>query len=569
MTWFGRSEEQWRASWNDDDGLEEAARAAATQRQPRSEHGAVGGRRRNEDGDLDGDFDGGIRDPFPPSQRQLFGVGGADGPATTPQRVPIGSRHRRMPEENENPGGVVPSQKRRQGEASTRNETDSIREKRRKLLALDDWTGAKVRKPLAVRFERFDDHAPVWGWAGTQDGTASGVLDSGVQDTGRTQQQLSTPSAPHRRDGSESGSSIRGIRGPQEHDARRDLSPGNIPSSSSSRYYRPQSGFRPVHAVQPVLGLQRTPSGRRRGPFSTSSLLTTPPPWLRPVPRSTASLRSSTATSIHRVQRDASQTSPYLGDESRAVLRNPNPENGRHAARERECAHRDGQRRLSSTGRQSIVSYDSQCVKTPARPAVLRVTSSPRSTDPSSHMVSEALSEEEERRFQTDGLAILSPSTSAVSVPATPAPRRRAAWKDTGVETRRLPRKNHDAATAYRRLPTTCAEAAQGVPSQLLRVRSSATLDVSDGGASMEDVKATARNALQKPRGHRRNSEIVFDETTGDFMDEGEEEDDGLFAAKRLHIRSIPDYDDDSIEDDESVSESCNLNRGSILLRRQ
>lgn len=46
---------------------------------------------------------------------------------------------------------------------------DSLRAKRRKLLSMDDWTGAKLRKPLDIQFSPAAGDAPVWGWGQTQD----------------------------------------------------------------------------------------------------------------------------------------------------------------------------------------------------------------------------------------------------------------------------------------------------------------------------------------------------------------------------------------------------------------
>ena len=75
-------------------------------------------------------------DPFPPSQ-QYHGQDGG---------------HQKRP---------APRQATEQG-----RDTDEAQKRRRLLLEMDDWTGAKAQKPLAIRFPRADPNAPAWGWSG-------------------------------------------------------------------------------------------------------------------------------------------------------------------------------------------------------------------------------------------------------------------------------------------------------------------------------------------------------------------------------------------------------------------
>ena len=57
----------------------------------------------------------------------------------------------------------------------------SLRQKKRRLLAMDDWTGAKAlaaQKPPTLHFPQHDDKAPVWGWGadGVTGGSSAAAL---------------------------------------------------------------------------------------------------------------------------------------------------------------------------------------------------------------------------------------------------------------------------------------------------------------------------------------------------------------------------------------------------------
>lgn len=117
-------------------------------------------------------------DEFPPSQRKYpYGLGrpAAQPRAASPLVLPA-QPQQELQQDTRTWGGPATSSSLRHESSTSPNSRgqtrkrphgtigDELRRKKRKLLNMDDWTGANLRRPLDIHFAPPDGDAPVWGW---------------------------------------------------------------------------------------------------------------------------------------------------------------------------------------------------------------------------------------------------------------------------------------------------------------------------------------------------------------------------------------------------------------------
>ncbi len=438
------------------------------------------------------------RDPFPPSQRHAYSHRWSDIGhetesetrlnGTSPNGAPTTQRKERLhhllgrvaqsrydnehgEQASENSLAVKSLGKRPTGSLPMSNTAteDVIKQKKRRLLEMDDWTGSKALKPLEMSFPQFDSEGPVWGWG---DATQSSQTTSQPRISTASQQQ---------------------------------------PSSSND------IGTKPLFSVQPPQQppyRSRWPSSINILPLAPSSL--SPPPYRH--------------TRVH--SRQSSSTTRSLG-------------------------------RPSTTQTSPLFALDKCGTKTPRTGSVYRASGIPGvSQTPTPILLTvpaDSLSEEEQRRFDSEGFAIVSPSAYGVPVLGTPMQR---ASQGTEHPRHTQNMQNRGQAAVSNVLRSNAAPKAsqagslsRKAPEDPWQLPRETTIGLDDEGPwSPEDEVASLIDAKQL------SSSVSFDEESeGNRESElpPEQEETGVLRAPLMNIRDIPDCDknDDPIEDSESDQE--------------
>ncbi|EPE05501.1 hypothetical protein F503_02240 [Ophiostoma piceae UAMH 11346] len=100
--------------------------------------------------------------PSRPSSRSSRGfLDSSNRPVATPAPDPFPPSQRYHDQDNGHQKRPAPRRA-----AEQEGVTGDAQKRRRLLLEMDDWTGAKAQKPLAMSFPRADPNAPAWGWSG-------------------------------------------------------------------------------------------------------------------------------------------------------------------------------------------------------------------------------------------------------------------------------------------------------------------------------------------------------------------------------------------------------------------
>lgn len=555
-----------------------------------SSSGANGGGHRNTMRPLSGDNT--IFDPFPPSQRQYAwdSVGDDIRPEPEPE---LESGTERGEDESEQalsrtqdlqpPRGHIRSTiaqyspavllgKRKatreshiaSSSTSKASNEDALRQKRRKLLEMDDWTGVKALaalKPLKFQFPQYNKEAPVWGWGEAEAGPV--CRPSPPRHPHESQRPPSSDTfsvkgyslqhAPVERNSGHSNHSRTGICGHEHASSRRsselqpathlDKGKGRCPPVSpvavSRKGMAAPARSKPSGSVRSGQSPYGSPYGSQYGllPASSSTfgyerlsaLDHITPDYHHP--RSPSRLLSSVYCSVS--QRPGSQTSPYFIEETPSTLRVPSmPSNSNIITTPS----------FTSTGRQSVISG--------------------------------TLSEEEQQRFESDGLAILSPSVPVMSAPALSNPSTSAsltpARQSSQLSSQQTP-EIQQAPGSRQPSPDAPDEATeegaadqetfdqetfdQGdverepTPKDFPLQPDTVQLIVKDGDIGRESPQVESHMVEPKEDVTSRVDDRL----------EARDHEDGLFEANRVNIRAIPDWNDgeDAIEDsDESEREA-------------
>ncbi|KJR89181.1 uncharacterized protein SPSK_06111 [Sporothrix schenckii 1099-18] len=464
---------------------------------------------------------------------------------------------------------------------------DALRQKRQRFLEMDDWTGIgsfAANKPLKIQFQQHNADAPVWGWS-------------------KQAGPIHPPSQPQL---------------PQSHTSRRPF-PRDIfstrshsPRHTSVEGYRSQSSLdlrtrtRDCEGQRKVTVPARQPSGQ-----SHETNVKTGNDRYQPAPIAFGSRDGTFASSKSRPSSNTSSgQSPFrLAPASSSIVGNDQP------SAQNRCSTDCYLPPLSNRPPTSIHPSLSQRQRWEKSPYFVESqpstpTNSNRITTPSFvstgrlSVASGTLSETEQQRFESDGLAILSPSMSA-----------------------HLARKSSSRSLATPQ--ATVRESTQSIIQQ--------TSESQDAYDSCQQRRVASKEALAKEAiGHEADCHVVgqepieqefgeleyhFDEDVGhenldreqtpedfpgDKNDEQRAVDDfptvqkspnmasipfdakvdrtayveeltrahenGIFEANRVNIRAIPDWDDgeDAIEDsDESEKEAIRRKSKRAPAKRQ